>query len=977
MRVDHRALLVTVLIVAAGDARAQTSNADATVQALLSAASTSSPELSCDRFGPGSAQALIDVGQKATRESLDRLTTVFRLAERAARCAGSDTLAGAALNALSDTLLERGQLDASLAAARESVAILERAKDEAGLAEAWNRVGNVYAWILDTHAAHEAFTRALEHTASDDRIGQARVWNNLGNVHKAAAEFDVALDYYRRAQRVFTDLGDLTRAAVVINNIGDVYFRRGEYRTALEYNQRALEMNRAVGNQVRVARSLDLAANTYRMLGAYQRALHLSREALEIRTRVDDRNGAMETTHNIGLVYFSQGDYALAIDAFKRGIHLNEVWGLRDDSLVAEALHNIALAAWRLGQHGRAAANLRDSLAIAERANQPTIAAAALHDLGQEALENGRPAVAAPLFDRALEIRRRIGDQAGITETLAGQAATKLAAGNADAALSLAERAVDNATMHDQVEPLWNAQTLVGIAYRRLGRPDQARRALNAAIATIERLSTEVVISDNLRQQFFESTLSPYHELIALLVDRHDYGDALEVAERSKARALIRLLQRGPIDEDAVLDADEKRERQRLRDTLVGLNRDINDAQTAKVVDKTRVSTIESTRHTTREALAALDTRLQAAHPELAAARGRLAPLQRSEMNAVFTDTDTAIVEYVFADRALYTFVLTSDGHAVSVDQHTTPIDRTDVERRMSRFLSRIGARDFGVLDDARAMYALLIGPVAPAIAGKSHLVIVPDGPLWNVPFQALRGPNGYLIEAASVAYAPSVSVLRAMQRLPRSAGPRSVLAIGQSRFASSHLEPLPDVERQVREIRAIYGVDRSMSYLGDDATERRFKTDASRYSVLHLATHAVLDEASPMYSHLVLSPASDRSGDDGELEAWEVMGMRLHADLVVLAACETGRGRIASGEGVIGEMWAWFAAGARALVVSQFRVESSSATTMLLGFHTRVATGRGSKADHLRAATLDLLHTPRFAHPYYWAGFVLVGDSD
>jgi len=190
-------------------------------------------------------------------------------------------------------------------------------------------------------------------------------------------------------------------------------------------------------------------------------------------------------------------------------------------------------------------------------------------------------------------------------------------------------------------------------------------------------------------------------------------------------------------------------------------------------------------------------------------------------------------------------------------------------------------------------------------------------------------------------------------------------------------LEALPDAEAQVRLIRDAYGPERSATFVGADATETRFKTAAPRYSVLHLATHGVLDETSPLYSHLVFTSSHDTADDDGRLEAWEIMRMRLNADLVVLAACDTGRGRIAPGEGVIGTMWALFAAGARSMVVSQFRVESKSATTLLVGFHRRIAADPGTKAAQLRSAALDLLHNPRFAHPYYWAGFILVGDSD
>jgi len=978
MRAIHRALPAVLLLVLVVDVRAQTAPPllDARVTTLLSTLQAGQQEVPCDQLDAGVAQSLLDFAQRSRREPLDRLTTIYRLAERAARCAGTDALAGAALNGLSDTLFERGQLDAALAAARESIVLNERAKDEAGIAEAWNRVGNVYVWTLDTASAHDAFTHALDHTATSDRIGQARVFNNIGNAHKSAAEFDVALDYYARALQVFNDLGDRARAAVVTDNISDVYFRRGENGRALDYAQQALEINRALGNQIRIARSLDLAANIDRATGAYQRALQQFREALELRTKADDRNGVMETTHNIGLTYLSLGDYGLAIDAFKRGIHLNQVWALRDDSLVSEALHNIALAASRLGQHERAAADLRESLAIAERAKQPNIAASALHDLGQEALDQGKAADAWRLFERSLEIRRRIGDQAGITETLTGQAAVRLAEKRADAALSLAEQALDNAVAHDQPELLWHAQTVAGIAYRGLGRVEDAHRVLNDAVGTIDRLSREVAIGDNLREQFFETTLSPYHELIALLIDRRASSDALEIAERSKARALRRLLRRTRLDEEITLTAQEKDERARLRDRLFALNRQIENEHGKPQVDDTRVKGRESARKTAREALAKFDASMQTAHPELVAVRGAVDPLTRGDINQIFSDTNTAIVEYTVADKTLYAFVLTSDGRRVTVDEHASSISRQELERRTERFRDRISARDFGVGDDAGALYDLLIAPIATTIAGRSRLVIIPDGPLWNVPFQALRGPKGYLIETAAISYAPSITVLRDIQRVAKPSGARTLLAMGKSSFGSV-LDPLPDAEQQVQQIRAIYGADRSATYVGDAATESQFKTAAPRYSVLHLATHAVLDESSPMYSRLILSSAPGHPDDDGQLEAWEIMGMKLRADLVVLAACETGRGRIASGEGVIGTMWALLAAGARSLVVSQFRVESTSTTTMLVAFHRRLATGRGSKADHLRAAALELLHTPRYAHPYYWAGFVLVGDAD
>jgi CHAT domain-containing protein len=175
--------------------------------------------------------------------------------------------------------------------------------------------------------------------------------------------------------------------------------------------------------------------------------------------------------------------------------------------------------------------------------------------------------------------------------------------------------------------------------------------------------------------------------------------------------------------------------------------------------------------------------------------------------------------------------------------------------------------------------------------------------------------------------------------------------------------------------IAGLYGPERSTTYLGPEAREDRFKQEAPRHAILHVATHGMLDETSPLYSHVVLSPGSGGSSEDGLLEAWEMMGPKLDADLVILSACETGRGQIAPGEGIVGTMWALFVAGSRALLVSQWKVESGSTTELMTAFHGGLLRGDGGKAAQLQRASLALLRQPRYAHPFYWASFVLVGN--
>jgi CHAT domain-containing protein len=163
------------------------------------------------------------------------------------------------------------------------------------------------------------------------------------------------------------------------------------------------------------------------------------------------------------------------------------------------------------------------------------------------------------------------------------------------------------------------------------------------------------------------------------------------------------------------------------------------------------------------------------------------------------------------------------------------------------------------------------------------------------------------------------------------------------------------------------------------EASEKTFR--APTYATIHLATHGVLDNRQPLYSHLLLTKTDGDPENDGLLEAREIMSMKLDADLAVLSACETANGKIAPGEGVMGMSWAFFVAGTRSMLVSQWKVNSASTSQLMLNFYQALesnqAPSNGKKPRALQKATLQLMRDERYRHPFYWAGFVLVGRSD
>ena len=190
--------------------------------------------------------------------------------------------------------------------------------------------------------------------------------------------------------------------------------------------------------------------------------------------------------------------------------------------------------------------------------------------------------------------------------------------------------------------------------------------------------------------------------------------------------------------------------------------------------------------------------------------------------------------------------------------------------------------------------------------------------------------------------------------------------------------DSLPQAEQEVKRIGEIYGAEESTILIGNAAREETFKATAANYRVLHFATHGVLDNANPLYSRLLL--ATDRESEDGFLEAREIMKLDLHADLAVLSACQTARGQVGSGEGLIGMSWALFIAGTSTTVASQWKVDSASTARLMIDFHRNLqsekAPLRTGTAEALRKAAIKLMADPKYRHPFFWSGFVVVGNG-
>jgi CHAT domain-containing protein len=277
--------------------------------------------------------------------------------------------------------------------------------------------------------------------------------------------------------------------------------------------------------------------------------------------------------------------------------------------------------------------------------------------------------------------------------------------------------------------------------------------------------------------------------------------------------------------------------------------------------------------------------------------------------------------------------------------------------------------------------------------------VIVPDGPLHSLPFEALPVRVGAarksLIEDFAVSYAPSATVLAAVSAErsgsaarredliafadpapPAQPSTRGGSAAGRSagEWAPAALARIPGARREVESI-ARYVSRGSKVYMDAEASESRLKRERlDRYRVLHFATHGLLSLENPGRSALLLAaPAGGK--EDGLLQAREISELELSSELVVLSGCETARGRTLSGEGVQSLARAFFLAGARSVVASLWKVRDRAAEDLMTAFYRRLSEGR-TKDEALRGAKLELLRRPQTASARDWGSFVLIGEA-
>ncbi len=864
------------------------------------------------------------------------------------------------------------------------------------------------------------------------RLDRARILDNVGSVHHARADYDKALAVWREAANIKRELKDRRGLSLTVGNLGLLLTDRGRLDEALVRLVEARDLARETGDVRGVARHtlnignvrlgrhdyiraladfqtalalhqkdpagrsgaaqcLGAMANVHRWMAEYEQALALLDRALAEFVAMQDPHNEAHALGSIGRIHQSLGHPAKALDYGHRGLAIAERIGA--GSLVARAALDLGTVCVDVGRFEDAKRHFRKALRLGEKQKDPEGVVVALHNLGVVAQRQQRYDDAQETYERILEVDP--DPVLGPVETYRALGKVHALRGEDERAIALLRKALAHAKAND----LWRPQPPLKLdlvqSLHRLGKNAEALTLAGAAIADLE------ASGDRDGLAFAHAALAQLHyasgrDAAAITAAARSVREVAAVAgglgEQGGAGARERFAgafefgilaahRAGDVEmlchflegSKAQLLQEALRTRETLQEALVpkALVRKLaaargEEARSRDAYDRARDMRKRSAIRAARKAVTVAQANVVAAVAAIQRDAKAVAAIMHPEPASLETlqgylEPDAALVLYGVTEQTVVALVIEQDAtRAVSLGA-TAKIrealvefsvgsgrGRADPARPDPRESEKVGAGD-----GARSLAALRHLVVTPLkLAGKKRILVAPAGQLGYAPFAALFPGQDVVCVPSGTAY----GMLREQSKR-RGTG---VLAVGDPDYSGTKLAALPATRGEVEAIGTV-------KLLGAGARPdavRGALAKQKRWRAVHLACHGIIDVERPMLSRLVLT--------GGALRTLDIYRMKVPADLAVLSACETGKGRVYRTEGIVGLTRAFMTAGAPRVIVSLWKVDDEATRILMVKFYELWK--KHPTATALRLAQEHVAKQPAWRHPRFWAAWQLWG---
>ncbi|HEY9809521.1 MAG TPA: tetratricopeptide repeat protein [Halomicronema sp.] len=781
-----------------------------------------------------------------------------------------------------------GDYPQSLKYFQQALPITKELGEQAGEASIINNIGRVYHLQSQYSLALEYYEKGLViRKKIGDKIGEGSSLNNIASIYDQLGEYQQALEYYQQSLDLAKQTNDNIGTSITLDNIAMIYNNLGQYSLALEYNQKALKLVQPLQNKIEEARTLNNAGLIYNNLGQYQKSVNYYEQSLAIRRQIKDKAGEATSLNNIGNIYSNIRKYEQALDYYQQALALNQAIGSKAEEGIT--LNNIGTIYDYLNQPEKALKYYQQALAIHQQTGNKQIEATTLGNIAKVYSNIGQNSQAIEYYQQALKIIRQVGKKAGEATILSN----------------------------------------LGSYYLKTGNLPEAETNLLASIEIFDTLRPG--LKDEDKVSLFDLQIANYLALQKTLISQNKPEKALEIAERSRARAFVELL-------------GSK------------LNETSNKTSNIKPLNIPEIKQIAKQKNATLIEYSIID----------------------------ITSEGKPLVEPI-----IYIWVIKPSGEitfrSVPLDTLKTTLKDFIIKGRQSIGIRGQNGENYvensreDIYQPLQELHQLLIEPIADLLPTnpQEKVIFIPHEALFLVPFAALQDKQGkYLIEKITILTSPSIQTLELThQQSQNQTKDGEVLIIGNPTMPYISSEPgetpyqlsnLPGAEIEANTIATLFN---TKAIIGNAATKENLLPRMEKARIIHFATHGLFDDIRGLDSAIALTPTSTHNG---LFTAEQILDLKLQTELVVLSACDTGRGKI-TGDGVIGLSRSLISAGSSSVLVSLWQVPDLPTAFLMQEFYQNLQKNP-DKADALRQAMLTT--KKKYPKPRDWAGFTLIGES-
>lgn len=881
------------------------------------------------------------------------------------------------------------------------------------LAIPYNNIGNAYIEIGEYDLAlvnHKIALKIRSKVLKYPHVGLAESYNNLGVVYDKYGKFKQALINHEEALKIRKLVLGEEHFSVAQSyyNIGISYFNFGEYEKSISYLQKSLNLRQKIFGDKHpdVAHSYNSIGSNYSHLGQPELSLKYNTKALEVfqNTYNEPHSNVAVGLNSIGASYFDSGDFRKSVEYFNKALAIRIAVFDSIHPDIAESLVNLGKAYIEEKDYDTAVDFLDKALFIRQNifGKMHPLSANIFLEKAKISCKLNRPDDAVYLFQKALESYKYGGiDELNEVNSLAGLLKA----------------------LHEQ-----------GVFYCNLYISDQSFPYLVKAHAIFKealyvldqqyKIFSSTSFSDLTQQahSIYETSLLSNHLLFQETDSLFYQKESFFLAERSKSLLLYQSIQ----ETDALQYANipdsllQKEYDLRIDITYYDKKRQEKLSEGLEETDTT-VLAISSKLFDLNEEYEALKSRFEKDYPDYYRLKYDLSTVSLEYVQDTLLTIDQTLLEYFVGDSSIFIFTVSREQYDVVEVKKDFPLE--DWVKQLQNGLTGYYTQPLAKRTDdlykatikqymeaGQQLYRKLIAPVKEKL-NTSELIIVPDGVLGYVPFGALLTDQPkragifdtypFLEKDYKISYCYSATLLREMKGKQHKQQPKGslvafapfyegsytkldstfsisfdTLANGQDTLIFNDIATrkdfnnLPASGEEVKAASLFWDGD---YYLNSDATEDRFNEVVGNYRIVHLSTHGVADSRSGDYSYLAFAEQKD-SIENELLYVRDLYNIQLNADLVTLSACETAAGELQRGEGIISLARAFAYAGAKSIVTTLWVADDAATKDLMKVFYQYLKNG-DPKDEALQTAKLRLQESGNFAHPFFWAGFVPVGD--